>query len=110
MELPEFIQNFHELDLPIPSDVVKTHAVRSDRGLVVIFDAFEEVSIPEHSHGVQWGTVISGSIKLTMDGETKIYRPGDTYNIPAGTKHAATVTKGSKVMDIFEENDRYPLK
>ena len=33
MDLPEYILNMHELDLPFPPEMVKTHALRSERGL-----------------------------------------------------------------------------
>ena len=110
MEFPKFIQDMHALDLPFPAEMVKTHCIRSDKGLMVIFDVLQEISLPPHSHLGQWGTVIEGSIKLTIDGETKTYKPGESYNIPSGVVHSATIYAGSKVMDIFEEPDRYPLK
>lgn len=110
MEFPSFIKSFHGLDIPFPDDVVKCHAVRSDRGLVVFFDFLKDMELPPHSHGPQWGTVLAGKVKFTIDGTTKTYGPGDTYDIPAGVVHSAVIPAGVKVVDVFAEADRYPLK
>ena len=110
MDLPEYILNMHELDLPFPPEMVKTHALRSERGLMVIFEIFQDVSLPAHSHLGQWGTVMEGCLELTIDGQTATYKSGDSYNVPSGVEHAVKVYAGSKLTDIFEEPDRYPLK
>lgn len=110
MPLPDFIKSMPELDLPFPTDMVTTSAIRSDQGLAVFFTVHQDISIPEHSHKAQWGTVIKGSVTLTRNGETKTYLPGESYSIRSGEPHAADVAAGSVVMDIFEEPDRYPLR
>jgi quercetin dioxygenase-like cupin family protein len=110
MQFPEFMQAFPALDVPFPEDVVQSSAVRSDAGLVVFFTFLKDMELPPHAHKAQWGTVIEGELILTIGGETRTYRPGDTYSIPAGVEHGAKVRAGSKVIDVFEEVDRYPLR
>jgi quercetin dioxygenase-like cupin family protein len=110
MQYPDFIKSFPGLDVPFPDDVVQIHAVRSDRGLVVFFNFLQDMVLPAHSHGAQWGTVLVGDIEFTIGDVTKIYRPGDTYDIPSGVVHSAHIPAGAKVIDVFEEPDRYPLK
>ena len=56
------------------------------------------------------GHVVEGEITFTIGGETKIYRPGDSYSIPAGVEHGAVIRAGTRVIDVFQEADRYPLK
>ncbi len=68
------------------------------------------MELPFHSHGAQWGTVVEGEIELTIGGETKTYSPGDSYSIPAGVEHGAQIKSGTRVIDVFEEADRYPIK
>lgn len=63
-----------------------------------------------HAHGAQWGTVVGGEIEFTIGGVTKVYRPGDSYAIPAGVEHGAQIKAGTRVIDVFEEADRYPVK
>jgi quercetin dioxygenase-like cupin family protein len=110
MPYPNFINAFPKLDVPFPEDVVQTAVIRSDSGLVAFFTFLKDMELPVHSHGAQWGTVVEGEIVFTIGGETKMYRAGDSYSIPAGVKHGALIKAGTRVIDVFEEADRYPIK
>lgn len=110
MPYPDFITSFPSLDVPFPEDVVQTAVIRSDSGLVAFFTFVKDMELPVHSHGAQWGTVVEGEIELTIGGDTRIYRPGDSYSIPAGVEHGAQIKAGTRVIDVFEEADRYPVK
>lgn len=110
MHYPEFITAFPSIEVPFPEDVVRTSVVKSDAGLVAFFTFLKEMELPAHSHGAQWGTVIEGEIEFTIGGETKVYRPGDSYSIPAGVEHGAMIKAGTRVIDVFEEAGRYALK
>lgn len=110
MELPDFIRNLPRADLPFDESKVVGHALSSKDGLLVFFEFFEDFDLPAHSHGAQWGTVLEGEIALTIGGETRTYRQGDSYFIPAGVMHSARIPAGLKVIDCFEEADRYKLK
>ena len=90
--------------------MVKSHAVRSDAGLVIFFDFVKDMVLPPHSHLAQWGTVLSGEIEFTIDGETRTLGPGAIYDIPSGVEHGAVIKAGTKVIDVFEEPDRYPFR
>lgn len=58
--------------------------------------------VPSHSHHhEQCGTVISGEMKLTIAGETRTLKTGDTYIIPGGVEHAAAVDMPTVVLDVF---------
>jgi quercetin dioxygenase-like cupin family protein len=110
MPFPDFIMSFPRMDVPFPEDVVQTRAIRSDHGLTAFFTFLQDMELPAHSHGAQWGTVVEGEIEFTIGGETRIYHPGDSYTIPAGVEHGARIKAGTRVIDVFEEADRYPLK
>jgi len=109
MDLPAFLTNLPGIDVPFPQDVVRTSAIQSDKGLMVIFEILQDVDLPPHSHKGQWGTVIAGEVELTIGGVTKTYTPGMSYNIPAGVVHSGRLKAGAKALDIFEEPDRYAL-
>jgi len=109
MELPDFLTNLPSIDSPIPADVVRTSAIQSDRGMMVIFEFLKDFILPPHSHKGQWGTVLEGAVVLTIGDDTQTYTPGMSYSIPSGVVHSATAKAGTKVIDIFEEQDRYAL-
>ncbi len=110
MPYPDFITAFPSIDVPFPDDVVQTAVVKSEHGLVAFFTFLKDMELPTHAHGAQWGTVVEGEIELTIGGETKIYKAGDSYSIPAGVEHGALIKAGTRVIDAFEEADRYALK
>lgn len=110
MAFPEFIMGFPAIDVPFAEDVVKTRAIRSDAGLVVFFTFLTDFELPMHSHGAQWGTVIEGEIKFVIGGKAVTCGPGDSYDIPAGVEHGASIKAGTLAIDVFHEADRYPIK
>ncbi|MGM9402932.1 cupin domain-containing protein [Aliiroseovarius sp. KMU-71] len=110
MPFPDFIKELPSIDVPFPEDVVQTAVVRSDHGLVAFFTFLKDMELPPHSHGPQWGTVVEGEIELTIGGETRTYRAGDSYNIPAGVVHGGRIKAGTRAIDVFAEADRYPIK
>jgi len=79
-------------------------------GQAVFFRAAERIEVPPHSHGAQWGVVVSGLLRLTVAGEAATYEPGETYDIPAGAEHAAVLEAGCAVIDVFQDPDRYEAK
>ena len=109
MRFPDFMAHFPALDLPFPDDVVQSAAIRSDAGLVVFFTFLKDMDLPPHAHKAQWGTVVEGEIEFTIGGETRTYRPGDSYAIPEGVTHSARIKAGTRAVDVFEEADRYAL-
>lgn len=110
MNYPSFIENQPSLDLPFPEDVVTSSAIKSDTALVVMFQFHKDFDLPEHHHGAQWGTLVHGEVEMTVGGKTWLCKPGDTWDIPAGTPHSGRIKAGSLIIDVFEETDRYPLK
>jgi quercetin dioxygenase-like cupin family protein len=110
MQFPEFFDAFPAIAVPLPEDVVQTRVIRSEAGLVAFFTFLQDVTLPMHAHGAQWGTVLEGEITLTIGEETKVCRPGDSYTIAPGVLHGAVIKAGTRVIDVFAEADRYPLK
>lgn len=108
--LPAFFDAMPSLDVPFPETVVSTRAVRSEAGLVVFFHFHQDFSLPPHSHGPQWGTVVAGEVALTIDGQIRRHGPGMSYDIPAGVEHAVVVRAGTIAIDVFAEADRYALR
>ena len=110
MELPKIITQLPEAELPFPSTTVKSSVLQSEHGQLVFFQILADVVLPAHSHKGQWGTVLEGRVELTVGGETRMHGAGSSYYIPAGTVHSARVAAGTKIIEFFEEPERYPLK
>ena len=104
-EFPDFIKNLTEADLPF--DGLRGWFLQSKSGQVLFNESDVEVTVPEHSHGDQLGVVIDGEIELTIDGQTGVYRRGDTYFIPGGVTHRARINPGFRAVDYFKDQNRY---
>jgi quercetin dioxygenase-like cupin family protein len=64
------------------------------------FDA--DVEVPNHTHPhEQVGYVVSGRIRLTIDGESSELGPGDSYHIPSNVPHGAITLEPAVVVDAF---------
>ena len=86
---------------------VNAHLLTGGPRQVVFFDFPEDLEVPPHAHGAQWGVVMAGHLTLTIDGQTHRYGPGDSYHIPADAVHSARVEAGCRLIDVFAEPDRY---
>ena len=60
-------------------------------------------AVPEHRHPhEQAGVCLSGEFELTVAGESRVIRPGDSYIIPGNTPHSARgLTARAVTLDIF---------
>ena len=75
---------------------------------MVDIDAHAVVPMHNHPHE-QAGTIISGRLQMTIDGEARWLEPGDSYIIPGGVDHKAVAgDEPARALDIFspvrEEN------
>ncbi|MFQ5778207.1 MAG: cupin domain-containing protein [Terriglobia bacterium] len=102
---PSEILNLPEADIPFAG--VRGWLLQGRKGSVVFFDIDAIGQVPPHAHGAQWGIVLEGEMELTLEGETRTYRRGDRYYIPAGRTHSASFKTRTYVLDFFAEPDRY---
>lgn len=86
---------------------MKAHIAPSEHLLPMFYEIDQEVCIPEHAHGAQWGVVLQGSMELTIDGESHTYVRGDSYYVPDGAPHIAVIHAGYKGIDVFADPERY---
>jgi hypothetical protein len=105
---PEMIRDLPEID--IPTEGIRGWLLQGPNTQVVFFDIQPVGTIPPHSHCSQWGMVIEGEMSLTIGNETRTYRKGDRYFIPAGVEHSAVFPVRVQAMDVFDAPDRYQAK
>lgn len=64
------------------------------------FDA--GVEVPNHSHPhEQVGYVVSGQLRMTVDGQSHDLGPGDSYHAPSNVPHGALTLEPSVVVEVF---------
>ncbi len=105
---PDFIRQFPEVDVPLEG--VRGWLLSGGEKQMVMFDIDPIAQVPPHSHCAQWGLMVDGEMELTIGGETKNYRKGDSYYIPEGVMHAAKFQSRVNVIDVFDSPDRYKAK
>ena len=82
---------------------LEVHMSHTKEGTMWFVTAHEEVEFPTHSHAEQWTIVLSGECTYTANGETKVYKKGDVYTIPANTPHQITLHKGYSEVDYVND-------
>ena len=105
---PEMINNLPEADINFKG--ARGWISQSEDHQIVFFDLEPICKVPEHSHKAQWGIVIEGEMELTKGGETKTYKKGDYYFIPESVIHSAIFKRRTRVIDFFNEKNRYNSK
>ena len=84
-------------------DGAVARAVHGDRITFAVVTLDADLAVPEHHHpNEQVGTVLKGSITMTIAGESRTLGLGDTYVIPGDVPHSAqTGPEGATVVDVF---------
>jgi quercetin dioxygenase-like cupin family protein len=60
------------------------------------------VSIPAHAHPhEQVGYVASGLVRITVEDDSFVLGPGDSYYAPSNVQHSAHVLQKAVVVDTF---------
>ncbi len=98
---PDIIQKVPVRDYGIEG--LEVHVDHTPTGTVYFVSASKEVEFPLHSHAAQWTVVVSGECRFTMNGETRIYRAGETYLIPADMPHQITLCAGYSEVDYVDD-------
>ena len=109
MKHSEEIMAFIDLEKILEREVVPgflARFVHSEFMTISYWDVKEGHTLPEHSHPhEQITTVIRGTFKLTIDGESKIIEAGSVAIIPSGSKHSGESLTDCYIIDVF-----YPIR
>jgi len=108
-DYPTVITDLPEADISFKG--ITAWILQSEKRQLVFFEMQRTAVVPEHSHSYpQWGMLIEGEMKLTINGKTRLCHKGDEYLIPANAKHHATFQTKTRVIDLFSEKTRYKAK
>lgn len=62
----------------------------------------DNVALPPHSHEAeQFGYIIKGGFRVTIDGETTLLGPGDFYFVPSNAEHSFVSVGKTEAIDVF---------
>lgn len=76
--------------------------IHSQTMSIAFWTVTKNAEVPEHSHkNEQIMHVMEGEFQFTLDGTTKIYRPGDIVVIAPHQKHSGKALTDCKLMDVF---------
>jgi len=82
---------------------VRLHISHGTNLMLAHVELDDRAVVPTHSHPhEQAGTVLSGTLRMTIDGVATDCEPGVYYWIPGGVPHSAQAVNGPcTVLDIF---------
>ena len=76
--------------------------VHAENMSIAFWEVEKGAQVPEHSHmNEQIMYVIEGEFEFTLDGNTRIYTPGDLVIIGPYKKHSGQALTACKLMDVF---------
>lgn len=105
---PDFVQTLPEVDVPFEG--ARGWLLEGSAQQVVFMQFSETIEVPEHQHDDQWELALAGAVELDCGGTSRRYEGGESFFIPAGTPHSATVHAGYKALIVFNSPDRYKPK
>ena len=105
---PEMIMSLPDIDIPLEG--VRGKLLQAGDYQIAFFDIQPTAKVPAHSHDAQFGVMLDGEMDLTIGGQTRTVKKGDTYFIPKGAEHSAVFSSRVLVIDLFAEPARYKPK
>lgn len=102
---------FFEKSLVLDSDVeweqvepkIRRKVMSYSADIMLVKVAFEVggVGTLHRHHHLQISYVASGAFEITINGESKILREGDIYNVPKNAIHGAVCLEEGILIDVF---------
>jgi quercetin dioxygenase-like cupin family protein len=97
-----FFQYADAAAVEMASGLIRRTLVSGDKLMICRFDLEGGVEIPSHSHPHdQAGYVVTGRIRITVDGKSCDLGMGDSYFASSGVLHSAIALEASVVVDTF---------
>jgi quercetin dioxygenase-like cupin family protein len=79
--------------------------------VMAIAEIGPDTEVARHTHpGPESDYVLEGELTLTVDGQPKSFKAGDSFYVPAGTPHAArSGANGARVLAVYIVEKGKPL-
>lgn len=108
IKFPHIIDRHPSAEIPL--DGVASRLIQAEEQQFIFMEFERDTEVLTHSHNAQWGVVLDGEMELTIDGEIKHLKKGDSYFIDKNIPHSAKIKKGYKDLTLFDQVDRYREK
>lgn len=93
---------FENLPAEKLSDKITRRYVHGEKGMLVRFELKKGALIPKHHHPNEQITyILSGRVKVTMDGDDHIVKSGEVLIIPANVPHSFEALEDTIDIDVF---------
>ena len=80
----------------------KAKYIHSENTTLAFLDVTAGAAMPIHQHvHEQISQVLEGKFELTVNGERKVYEPGEVVIIPSNIPHGGMAITDCKLLDIF---------
>jgi quercetin dioxygenase-like cupin family protein len=98
--------NLHDLEAKELVPGFKGRFVHSENMTVAYWDIEVGAVLPEHAHShEQVASMIAGEFELTVNGETRVLRPGSVAIVPSNAVHSGRAITMCRIIDAF-----YPVR
>jgi len=105
---PKPVVKLPEVDIPIAG--ARGYLSQGEDYQIIFMEFGQDVELPEHAHGEQWGIILEGKVDFTIGDHRRTYLKGDRYFIPDGVSHHGHIYAGLTVVEFFNQKDRYSIK
>lgn len=76
--------------------------IHTEQMSLAFWEVEKDAVVPEHSHvNEQVMQVLEGDFEFTLNGITKVYKPGDLVLIGSHVPHGGKALTACKLMDVF---------
>jgi len=98
-----YFKTIDELNAKSLAPGVDIKSLSGEKMTMVIFSIAEGSIIPEHAHPhEQIGTVIKGTLSLTIGDEKKVVKQNDFWCIPSDVVHKGRCLEGpAEILEVF---------
>lgn len=97
---PSFVNRWPSAQMDIEG--LSGRILKGDHGWIIFMAAAQDVHVPAHRHGAQWGITLDGRMELIIGDQARVFEHGETHFIPAGVEHAAVLYGGWRGLYLFE--------
>ena len=88
-----------------PKEIVKGFKARflhTESLSIAFWEVEEGAELPMHNHiHEQVSQILEGEFEMTIDGITKVHKPGSVLVIPSNIPHSGKAITACKILDIF---------